>query len=164
MRWQGNVSKYMKQFAFPLERAMDWRQTQVRIGEAELARLQAELHGIEASLLEIRVAKERAERGVAVLPALVGSDLMRLDAFMKASENNLRKLRRLAEEARKRVAWQLEVVIAKRRDLRLLENLRQRKLIAWKAEFDREIDVEAAELHLINSQRASSQRERPVPR
>jgi len=58
------------------------------------------------------------------------------------------KLGVASAESRKRIALQLQVVIRKRRDVLLLENLHRRKLDAWKIDLDREIDREAAELYL----------------
>ena len=54
---------------------------------------------------------------------------------------------------RQRIAAQLQVVLQKRRDVKLLELLHARKLAAWNAELDREIDKQAAELHLAKFSR-----------
>jgi hypothetical protein len=48
----------------------------------------------------------------------------------------------------KRIAAQMETVVQKRRDLRLLERLYDRKLAEWKKDLAREIDQQAEELNL----------------
>lgn len=140
----------MKKFAFPLERVMDWRQTQVRIEGVKLERLHAELRGIEASLEEMRYNREQSAKAILSAASVLGAELINLDAFRKASNVELEKLTKAEAESRKRIAAQIEVLSRKRRDLRLLENLRQRKLEVWRADLDREIDNEATELYLAS--------------
>jgi flagellar export protein FliJ len=138
----------MKKFAFPLARVMEWRETQVRIEETALEILQAELHGLETRLTETRAAREHAVKAPPVGGFVTGAELGAFDRFRKAAAVECVKLAEAAAESRQRTAAQLQVVIRKRRDLRLLEKLRQRKLDAWKADLEREIDREASELHL----------------
>jgi hypothetical protein len=129
---------------------MDWRQTQVRIEEAALERLHAELRGIEACLAELCLSREQSEKAILTAASVMGTELRDLDAFKKASKAEFEKLTKAAVDSRKRIATQIEVLSRKRRDFRLLENLRARKLGAWRADLEREIDNEAAELYLAS--------------
>jgi flagellar biosynthesis chaperone FliJ len=138
----------MKTFAFPLSRVMDWRQTQVQIETATLERLHAELRGLETRITETRAAAEQSEKALLAAESIMGEDLFALDRFKKAAVVECAKLARAAAESRQRISAQLDVVIRKRQDFRLLEKLRQRKLEAWKADLGREIDREAGELYL----------------
>jgi flagellar export protein FliJ len=140
----------VKKFVFPLARVMEWRETQVRIEETALEILQAELRGLQTRLAETRAAREHAAKAPPVGGFVTGEELSALDRFRKAAAVECVKLAEAAAESRRRIAGQGQVVIRKRRDLRLLENLRQRKLDAWKADLEREIDREAAELHLAS--------------
>jgi flagellar biosynthesis chaperone FliJ len=140
----------MRKFAFPLARVMDWRQTQVRIEEAALERLHAELRGVEGGLAELRLSIEHSENAILTAGSVMGAELRDLDTFKKASKAEFEKLTKAAADSRKRIATQIEVVSRKRRDLRLLENLRQRKLDTWRADLEREIDNEATELYLVS--------------
>jgi flagellar export protein FliJ len=151
-RWPARLHEpgVMKNFAFPLARVMDWRRTQVRIEETALEILQVELHGIETRLAETRAARAQAVKTPPVGGSVTGAELSALDRFRKAAAVECVKLAEVAAESRRRIASQLQVVIRKRRDLRLLEKLRQHKLDAWKADLEREIDREAAELHLVS--------------
>jgi flagellar export protein FliJ len=138
----------MKKFAFPLARVMEWREAQVRIAESALEILQAELRGLETRLAETREARQQAVKAPPVGDSMTGAELAALDRFRKAAAVDCVKLADAVSQSRQRISAQLQVVIRKRRDLRLLEMLRQRKLDSWKADLEREIDSEAAELHL----------------
>jgi flagellar export protein FliJ len=145
-----HVSNVMRKFTFPLARVIDWRQTQLRIEESSLARLHAELRGIETCLAEMRAAREQSENAILTAGSVTGAELRDFDAFKKASKVEFEKLTKAAADSRKRIATQIEVLSRKRRDLRLLENLRHRKLDAWRADLEREIDNEATELYLAS--------------
>ena len=129
---------------------MDWRRTQVRIEEAALDRLHVELRGIEACLAEMRLSKEQSENAILTAASVMGAELRDLDVFKTASKAEFEKLTKAAADSRTRIAAQIEVLSRKRRDLRLLENLRHSKLDAWRADLEREIDNEAAELYLVS--------------
>ena len=138
----------MKRFAFPLDRVMGWRRTQAHIEESKLERLHAEMRAIESRTAEVLNEREHSEAQIVAAGSATGMELAALDSFKKASVAECARLADAAADARKRIAAQLQVVTQKRRDLRLLENLRDRKLRAWKSELDREIDREASELYL----------------
>jgi flagellar export protein FliJ len=138
----------MRKFAFRLAQVMDWRKTQVQIEETALEILHAELRGLETRLAETRAAREQAAKAPPQGTSVTGAELAALDRFRKAAAVECVKLAAAVEESRRRIAAQLQVLIRKRRDFRLLENLRKAKLDAWKADLGREIDREAAELHL----------------
>jgi hypothetical protein len=138
----------MKKFAFPLARVMDWRRAQVQVEEAALEILRAELRGVESRLAETRAAREQAAKAPPAGEFVTGAELSALDRFRKATAVECVRLSEAAAESRQRVGVQLQVVIRKRRDFRLLENLRQSRIDAWKTDLEREIDREAAELHL----------------
>lgn len=139
----------MKKFEFPLARAMDWRRTQVQIEETTLERLHAELRALESRIAGARATREQSESGLLAAGSVLGADLNALDRFKKTAAEECAKLAEAAAESRQRIAAQLQVVIRKRRDFRLLENLRRSKLEAWKTDLAREIDQEAAELYLV---------------
>ncbi len=140
----------MKKFEFPLDRVLDWRRTQARLEESKLERLRADLHAIESQLAEAARLRQESVRELITAKSVTGLELAALDDFRKASAVECVKLKESAEEAEKRVAAQLGVVAAKRRDVKLLENLRARRLDGWKLEFGQEIEREAGELFLAN--------------
>jgi hypothetical protein len=138
----------MKKFQFPLAQAMEWRRTSLRLEEAKLEALYAELAGFQMRAAKLREAQTLAEKTLAEAASITGAELRQLDVFAQAAKLELVRLREAAANCQKRIAAQMDTVIHKRRDLRLLERLHERKLAEWKADFARELDKEAEELHL----------------
>ncbi len=138
----------MKKFEFPLSRVLDWRRTEAQIEESKLEQLFAELRGIEAREVTVRAELARSESVVRAAPALMGAELAVLDAFKRAAAQERLELQNAAALCQGKIARQAEVVTGKRREVKLLERLHQRKFDAWKVEFSREIDRQAEELHL----------------
>jgi flagellar export protein FliJ len=138
----------VKKFEFPLAQVMEWRRTSLRLEEAKLEAVYAELAALKTRAERLREEQARAEKALTEEPSVTGAELKRLDAFTQAARIELAHLHEVSLVCQKRIAAQLEVVIQKRRDLRLLERLHERKLAEWKADFARELDKEAEELHL----------------
>jgi len=138
----------MKKFQFPLAQAMEWRRTSLRLEDSKLEALYAELGGFQLRAAKLREAQTLAEKTLAAAASTTGAELKRLDVFAQAAKLELARLQEAAAACQKRIAAQMDVVIQKRRDLRLLERLHERKLAEWKADFARELDREAEELHL----------------
>ncbi len=140
----------MKKFEFPLDRVLDWRRTQARLEESKLERLRADLRAIESQLADAVRVREESARELITAKSVTGMELAALDDFRQASATECAKLAQASAEAVKRVTDQLVVVTAKRRDVKLLENLRTRRLDAWNSELNREIELEAGELFLAH--------------
>ena len=137
----------MKRFSFPLRRVLDLRLTQAHIEETKLARLHAELRGLEDRIHHARRERADSERALAQTGAATGAELAALDSFKKAAAAECARLESMAGAARRKIALQIEALAAKLRDARLLENLERRKLAAWKLEFAKELDQQAEEEH-----------------
>jgi flagellar export protein FliJ len=144
----------MKKFAFPLSRVLDWRRTQLQIEETTLERFYVELRALETRLREARLEREESGRWLLAGGSVTGAELAALDRFKTASMMECARLAGSAAATRPRIAAQLQIVIQKRRDVKLLELLRARKLATWNLDLDRDIDREAAELHLAKFKRA----------
>lgn len=138
----------MKKFAFPLDRVLDWRRTQAQLEESKLERLCAELGSIEARLLETQSEREQAGRRLIAKGSVTGAELLALDHFRKAAAAQCVRLAESAAAQRRVIEAQRKAVVEKRRGVKLLEQLHDRRLEAWHAELDREVDREAGELHL----------------
>ena len=138
----------MRKFAFPLGRVLDWRRTQASLEEMKLSLIQAELRDIETRIACARSEKSDSERSVLESGRITGANLAALDSFKKSVLDECTRLEGLAAKCRRRIAHQLEIIAAKRRDARLLEKLEQKKLTAWKTEFTRELDREADERYV----------------
>jgi len=138
----------MKKFSFPLGRVMDWRETQARIEESKLQNLYAQLRAIDLRIAQVLEERAQSQKTVLAAPAVSGFEFAALDAFRRFSVLEHTRLERSRADCSRRVAAQIQVVALKRRDVRLLERLKQQRLVAWHADFNREIDAQAEESHL----------------
>ncbi len=138
----------MKKFTFPLNRVMDWRDMQARIEESKLERLYAELRGIDAR--EAALTQQRSEAQVALLTvaSVTGDELATLDSFRRFTVAEHTRLEKLRAECSRKIAAKIQVVASKRRDVRLLERLKQQRLKTWNHQYSREIDAQADEAYL----------------
>jgi len=138
----------MKKFAFPLGRVMDFRRTQVRLEEIKLESLYAGLRAIdtrEAALLQKRVQSEKALKSAA---SATGDELQTFNAYGLAIKEELKRMDTTRAECRKRIEAQLAVLTVKRREVKLLEHLREQRFNKWKREMLNEIDSQAEESFL----------------
>jgi flagellar export protein FliJ len=137
----------MRKFAFPLSRVLDWRRTQTGLEEMKLSQLHAELRDIENRIACARAERADSERDLIESGAMTGASLAALDSFKKCVAAECAGLEELAVKCRRRIAHQIEIVRAKRRDASLLEKLERKKRTEWNAEFARESDRLAEEAH-----------------
>lgn len=144
----------MKKFHFPLSRVIDYRETLERAEEAKLQDLYAELRAIEAQEAELKNERARSEAAVRAAKTATGSELAALDAFRRYAVAEHTRLEQKRADCMKRIGSQIQVVTQKRRDVRLLENLRAARMLEWKREADREIDMHAEEAYLSKWNRA----------
>ena len=138
----------MKKFTFPLSRVMDWRDTQARVEESKLENLYAELRAIDTQIAAVLAARAQSDEAVLTVASVTGAELAAIDTFRRFSVAEHTRLNRVRRECSKRIAAQIQAVAAKRRDVRLLERLKQQRLVAWKTDFSKEIDAQAEESHL----------------
>ena len=138
----------MKKFVSPLDRVAAFRRSQARMEEAKLEALYAQLRALEAR--EVVLLEERAASETELLsaPATTGEDWSALDTFRRFMDAERVRLERQRAECRQRISTQMPVVTAKRRDLRLLDRLKEQRLKDWKAELGSEVDAQADEAYL----------------
>lgn len=146
----------MKKFHFPMGRVIDWREAQARLEEAKLETLYAELRAIESQQQTLDRERDAAEKNVAARGA-TGAELARLGEFRRFTIVERTRLEKVRAEVSGKIAAQIQVVAAKRRDVRLLERLKQQKLIAWHRELGRELDAQADEAYLAKWNREQRQ-------
>jgi flagellar export protein FliJ len=144
----------MKKFRFPLSRVMDWRRTQARIEESKLERLFTELREIDARVTELNEERTGSEMALIAAPSNTGADLAALGAFQRFAIVEQGRLAVKRAECAQRIAAQTQAVVARRRDVRLIEKLKERRLETWRADFGREIDAQAEEAYLAKWNRA----------
>ena len=147
----------MKKFSFPLARVLDWRQTQLRREEIKLEQLYAELRGLDAGLTLLQHELAAAEADLRAWPAVAARELTALHAYQEHAANERGRIAKARAGCQQRIAAQLKLLIQKRRDMKLLEMLKQQRLTAWTQENDREIAQQAEESHLAKWNRRNIQ-------
>src|SRR5258708_24379463 len=138
----------MKKFTFPLGRAMEFRGMQTRIEEMTLEGLYAELRAIEArevALIQERVA---SEKGLRAAPSVTGFDLALFDSYRQGMKEEQKRIDKARGECRKKIDGQLQVLMVKRRDVKLLEHLKEQRFEKWEREMFKDIDQQAEGTYL----------------
>lgn len=136
----------MKKFRFPLQKLLNYRHSQLAGEQARLERLLAE----QADLEQRRAALEREERmaseSLRRLPVLTADQLSAAAAFRRYAASEAARLGAEICAAAGRVAAQREAVLSARREVEVLEKLRERRLHDWRREVDQETERQTAEL------------------
>jgi len=138
----------MTAFRFPLQKALEWRQTQLELAEACLRQQSAALAQWDRARAEMEAAGIRAEVEVRDWSPVAGRDLAALGAF------RLRVRRREKEIDAQRLACRQELAVREaamleaRRRCRLLERLKERRLAEWQSASNRELEALASESFL----------------
>ena len=138
----------MKKFNFPLGRVLDWRATQVRIEESKLESLYAELTNIDRNESALLRQRDESERALLAAPSSSSTDLAAFGSFRRFTVAEHTRLEQLRADCSRRIAAQIQVVAAKRRDVKLLDRLREQRHDAWTRDFHRELDAQADEAFL----------------
>jgi len=146
----------MKKFIFPLKRVLDYRRVHLQIEESKLQQLHAELNGIDAHAAALAADLALSQRALVTAPSVTATEFATLDAFRRYTAFETVRADRARIDCRRRITVQTEAVTQRRRDVRLLENLRDRRLRTWRAGFDREIQQQAEESFLARTVRASA--------
>jgi hypothetical protein len=155
----------MKKFAFQLSRVMDWRSAQARAEEIKLERLHAELRAIDVRDANLKQERAESERALLAAPVATGSELAALDVFQRYTGAERTRIARARTDCNRRIAAQLDVVSVKRREVRLIERIKERRFKSWVAHLGREADQQAAEAYLAkwNRRRQPGVKSHAVP-
>lgn len=138
----------MRKFTFPLGRVMDWRAMLVRIEESKLDQLYAELRAIDSRQAALDREREQSEQALLTASASTGTELAALDSFRRFAFAERNRLEGLRAGVQQRIVAQIQVVAKKRRDVKLLERLKDQRFEKWQAAFAREIEAQADESFL----------------
>ena len=138
----------MAPFRFSLEKILRWRAIELTREQAKLQRLFQEKVRLETMLG--RLARERSglTASVAVLPGLQGSDLRAAAAYGLRLRQEIEKLATGVAHVQRDIAAQQKVFAAARLRLKLLEELKARRLERWEYEAARELETLASESYL----------------
>jgi flagellar export protein FliJ len=138
----------MNTFQFPLQRALDWRRTQLKLAEARVEQQLAALAGIDQARAELDAMGHRTEVEVRQFQSLEGGDLSALGSFRLAIKVRGRELAAKRVECQNELAARQAVMLEARRRCRLLERLKERRWAEWQSAAGRELDELAADSYL----------------
>jgi flagellar export protein FliJ len=138
----------MKKFAFPLERVMDFRRTQARLEEIKLERLYAELRAIDTREVALIAQRVQSEKALKSSTSVTGQDLELFSSYQIGMNKELKRMDKSRGECRKFIDAQLAVLTVKRRDVKLLEHLKEQRFDKWQHEMFKEVDQQAEEAYL----------------
>lgn len=148
----------MKNFRFPLDKVLHYRQLQLNQRKAAMAAANTAVARTTATLDHARDALARAAAEIRTQPD--GQALATYAAFTtRAARVESELTTRLHQERRAVAARVAEVVEASRR-LRVIEKLRAKSRSAWQAEMAKEVDAMAMESAL--RQHPASRRDTPA--
>lgn len=140
----------MAQFQFSLEKVLRWRGVELTAEEAKLkALLQVQLH-LQTQLADVSAERSKLISSLGSMPDLRGDDLRTLTAcglrLRRTAETLAQRLLQCGRELTKQRKKYSE---AKRR-VRLLEELKDRRLREWKYEEAAQLEELASESFLAN--------------
>ncbi len=147
----------MKAFRFPLEKALDWRRTQLELEESRYKQQAAELAEIDRSRAEIEASGIRAEFQVREWRPVLSGDLAALGSFRLRVKHEQAELAPRREECAQKLNAQQNKMLEARRRCRLLERLKERRLAEWKSAESHELEEIAAESYIARWNQTVSQ-------
>lgn len=138
----------MKQFVFSLQRVLHLRQAQARIEEMKLERLYGQRTALEVQERSLWGQRSQSGSEIHIRGKATAAELAALDAFQQFLQTEVQRTRQARSACERRIGEQLQIVIGKRRDVKLFEKLKLQRKTAWSSNFDREIAQQAEESHL----------------
>ena len=129
----------MKKFVFPLARVMDYRRMQARLEEIRLEGLYAELRAIDTREIALIAQRAQSEQSLRAAESVTGFDLELYDSFRHSISEEVKKIDKIRAACRQRIDAQLQILTSKRRDVKLLEKLKQQRFEKWEKEMFKEI-------------------------
>jgi flagellar export protein FliJ len=143
----------VKKFAFTLDRVLDWRRLQARIAEVQLEQLNQQRQVLESQRAQLETDKARIQGAILAAENVTGGELETWDSFRQFSDAQRKRMDQSVGVAQRQVDQQAQVVAAKRREVQLLEKLKDRRRQIWSQELDKETQQLAEETFLARWKR-----------
>lgn len=136
----------MKKFRFPLDRLRNWRQSRFEAEQARLQALFAEQRRVQAQrdalIREMDASVDRLAAG----GSACAEELIALNSFCLYAQHEARRLDQSQKHIGHDIEKQRAALLAARRDVEVLEKLREQRLRQWRVEAGREQEGLVAEL------------------
>ena len=147
----------MKSFHFSLQRVLEWRSLQVRTEEEKLATIQNKLAQVVERENALVAAQLSAEMHLLGQQSAEGSEFRALAAFQLRIRSERVALSESRQKFEEQVAEQRKRLLKARRDAKVLENLKDRRKVAWTYLSDRELENTAFESYISSWVRSNSE-------
>ena len=138
----------MAQFHFSLDKVLRWRALELAAEEARLERLLREQLRLQTLRADLGAEKSRLDRSLDTMPDLRGTDLRAVSAYSLRLKRQAENLVELLAKCDGELSEQKKIYRVAKQRLRLLEELRARKLEEWRREQARELESLATESFL----------------
>lgn len=138
----------MKSFHFPLEKALEWRRTELEQAESRFKQQAAALAEIDRERAELEAADLRTEIEVRAWRPVWSGDLAALGRFRLQTQKREKNLHARRADCERELGERQGAMMEARRRLRLLERLKERRMAEWRTACDRELEQQAAESYL----------------
>jgi flagellar export protein FliJ len=143
----------MARFQFSLEKVLRWRSVELTSEEARLkALVQEQLH-LQTLLAEVSAERSNLVSSLGTMPDLRGDDLRTLTACGLRLRRNAESLAQQLLRCGRELGKQRKKYSEAKRRVRLLEELRDRRLQEWKYEEAAMLEELASESFLANWKR-----------
>jgi flagellar biosynthesis chaperone FliJ len=138
----------MKQFRFPLDSVLHWREMTVEQEEAKLRGLLLEDQRIALAIEQTWAEGAAAERAIREQREIMSTDLRSLGAFRLRLEEKRRTLHQQKAQQAALIDQQRRAVLEAQRRFQLLVKLRARRESEWQYEAGRETETFSQEAFL----------------
>lgn len=138
----------MAQFHFSLDKVLRWRALELASEEARLEGFLREQLRLQTMRADLSTEKLNLDRSLDTLADLRGADLRAVSAYTLHLKRQAASLAGLVAKCDRDLSEQKKKYRAAKQRLRLLEELRSRKLEEWRREQDREMESLATESFL----------------
>ena len=153
----------MKNFQFPLQRVLEWRELQMRTEEEKLSTIQNRLAEVLHRQNALTAAQLNAEMNVLGRTVVEATEFRALAAFQLRIRGEKISLVAARKNLEIQIAEQRKRLLKIRKDCKILENLRDRRKKAWMYLHERELENTAAESFISNWARTNAEsEERPA--
>lgn len=142
----------MKAFRFPLERALDWRRMQLDVEQSKIQAIAARIQQLDTQRRGLSAERSLAEREVLHAKTIEGRDLARIAAFQLHVRNAELTITETRGRYEHELTAQREKLVEAQRQVKLLQNLRDKRMTRWSADLAREQEQFAGEAFLARWQ------------
>lgn len=136
----------MKKFRFPLEKLRAWRRSRFEAEEARLQALLAEQRRLRLQRECLTAEMAASLNHLAGQPTACAEELCALNSFCLYAQHEERRLEHTERQVGHEIDRQREQLLKARRDVEVLDRLREKRLGQWRAEADKEQENLVAEL------------------